>query len=124
MDVYTYSGDGAVTADDFDAGTLFTSFTAVNEAPIDIDFIGDGTLYSVIRGYANIDITSLVLSALEAGDQYIGVRLSTETSDRYNLGEGSLLPVPFLTVIPEPATILFLTFGGLLLRTHKKQNKL
>jgi hypothetical protein len=117
IDIYVYSGDGVVTVDDFDAGTLFTSFTAINNSTHIIDFGGP---YEYSCGYASIDVTSIVLAMLDYDDTYLGIRLSTETSDRYNIGDMCALPNPVLTIIPEPATICLFVFGGIFLRKIKE----
>jgi hypothetical protein len=117
IDVFTYTGDGVVTGDDFYAGTLYNSFTAIENNVYNIDLGYE--FYEYPCGYASIDITPIVLAAINSGDEYLGIRLSTETSDRFNLGKGSLLPNPFLTVIPEPATILIIGIGSLILRGKK-----
>jgi hypothetical protein len=77
IDVFTYSGDGTITADEFFAGTLFTSF-ANN---------GDGT--------ASVDVTEAVQAS---ESNFLGFRLSTTTSDRYDLGSLAGLPEPTLRI--------------------------
>jgi hypothetical protein len=77
IDVFTHSGDGTITADEFFAGTLFTSF-ANN---------GDGT--------ASVDVTEAVQAS---ESNFLGFRLSTTTSDRYDLGSLAGLPEPTLRI--------------------------
>ena len=115
IDIFTYAGNGIVAADDFYAGALFTSFIAGNNQEIYWENeYGDSGV--AIFGYYSIDITSAVLDALAAEEQYLGIRLSTETPDRYGIGSMSSLPDPVLAIIPEPATICLFSLAGLMLR--------
>jgi Bacterial Ig-like domain (group 2) len=78
IDVFTYSGDGIITADEFFAGTLlFTSFS--NN--------GSGTV--------SVDVTEAVQAS---ESNFLGFRLSTTTSDRYDLGSIAELPEPTLRI--------------------------
>jgi hypothetical protein len=77
IDVFTYSGDGMITADEFFAGTLFTSFS--NN--------GSGTV--------SVDVTEAVRAS---ESNFLGFRLSTTTSDRYDLGSIAGLPEPTLRI--------------------------
>lgn len=95
IDVFTYVGDGVVTADEFYAGAWYAS----------ISFNGD-------REIVPVDVASFVQCIIDTGEQFAGFRLSTETSDRYLLGEIVAMPEPVLTVIPEPGVLALLTFGG------------
>jgi hypothetical protein len=84
IDVFTYSGDGTITADEFFAGTLFTRF--VNN--------GDGTV--------SVDVTAAAQASVSAGDNFLGFRLSTTTGDRYFLGSIVGLPDPTLRITGPP----------------------
>lgn len=107
IDVFTFTGDGVVTASDFYAG---------GSAPF-MSFVGEnGPEY----GYVSIDVTSAVHDVLAGGGQYIGFRLSTGTTDRFDIGEAIDVPNPILTVIPEPATLVIFAIGGLLLRRSRR----
>lgn len=80
IDVYWYVGDGVVTADEFFAGVLTTSFQT------------DG------NGIFSVDVTSAVNQALAANASFVGFRLSTVTADRYFLGAIAGQPEPVLRV--------------------------
>lgn len=80
IDVDTFIGDGTVTADEFSAGTYFTSFT-----------------YNGGPGVTSVDLTGAVAERLAAGDRYLGVRLTAATSDRFFLGSLIGEPEPSLT---------------------------
>jgi hypothetical protein len=105
IDVFTFTGDGIVTADEFFAG---------GPAPFMSVVVGD------VDGIVKFDVTSAVQTAVMAGDRFIGFRLSTETLDNYFLGGIVQLPEPVLTVVPEPVTLLLLGLGGILLRRKIK----
>jgi hypothetical protein len=97
IDVYAFAGTGTVTPDLFSAGTLVTSFPSSQS------------------GLEHVDVTAAVLAAQEAGEQFLGFRLSTTTDSRYLLGPPFTQSGPTLTtqVIPEPATILLFAIGTL-----------
>jgi hypothetical protein len=99
IDVFTFFGTGTVTPAQFNAGTLFTSFS--NHA----------------SGVEHVDVTAAVQAAVDAGQPFLGFRLSTATADRYFLGPPFTPAGPTLTVgggaIPEPSTLLLLGVGAL-----------
>ncbi|MGH8502806.1 MAG: hypothetical protein ACREVE_10135 [Gammaproteobacteria bacterium] len=69
IDVYAFTGDGEVSPEDFHAGER----VAQVQAP------GNGSV--------RVDVTEAFLAAMDAGVKFVGLRLSTETGDRYFLGE-------------------------------------
>jgi hypothetical protein len=95
IDVYAFAGTGMVTPDLFSAGTLVTSFPSSQS------------------GLEQVDVTGAVLAAQEAGDQFLGFRLSTATDSRYLLGPPFTQSGPTLTTVPEPGTLALLGLGTL-----------
>jgi hypothetical protein len=83
IDVYWYVGDGVVTAQEFFAGALTTSFDC------------DG------NGVFTVDVTDAVNQALAQQAAFVGFRLSTITADRYFLGSIAGQPEPVLRVGPS-----------------------
>ena len=89
IDVSTFFGNGTITASDFNSGIFFGSVSQ-----------------NVTRDTQHLDVTAAVQAAVTAGQQFLGIRLSTTTDDRFDLGEFAAdgpLPDPTLTVVPEPA---------------------
>jgi hypothetical protein len=80
IDVYAFSGDGVIEANDFYAGERVTRVSPTK------------------RGKVRADVTGAVNAALAAGEQLIGFRLSTEDGDRYFLGQIAGLQEPRLQV--------------------------
>jgi hypothetical protein len=95
IDVSTFAGTGTVTPGLFSAGTFFTSFTN-NQSALE-----------------HVDVTAAVQTAVEAGEPFLGFRLSTTTSDRFFLGPPFTSTGPTLTVgvIPEPSTLSLFALG-------------
>jgi hypothetical protein len=105
IDVFAYVGDGTVNASDFFAG---------GTSPF-ISFIGEVD-YERGYTYTQIEVTSIIQAAVSAGEMYIGFRLSTQTDAVFSFGSMIAVPNPVLTVIPEPASVLLVAFGGLVVR--------
>lgn len=109
LDVYNFVGNGTISADDFFAGTLLTSF------PLN----GSET--------ADIDITTTVQRAVNGKERFLGFRLSTNTPDRYLLGSIASLPLPTIVSqpVPEPSSVLGILGFSLLLTSsvlkHQQQ---
>ena len=83
MEFYTYTGDGVIETSDFSAGSLYAQVISTGDS------------------FTHVDFTAAVNAALQNGWTYLGVRISTATTDRYWIG-GSIvgLPEPILTVVP------------------------
>ena len=69
LDVYVFSGDGTVSVDEWNKGSLFHSFSGI-----------EGDLSTL-----TVDISELLLKAITSGDSYLSFSLSTLDSDRYFL---------------------------------------
>lgn len=84
LDVYTYEGDGIIEASEFYARTFYSSVN--NNADT----------------FEQIDITQAVNDALNNGQDFIGIRLSTTDADRFWIG-GSIVgdPEPVLTIVTQ-----------------------
>jgi hypothetical protein len=93
IDVFTFAGTGTVTPGLFSAGTLFTSFPN-NQS-----------------GLEHVDVTAAVQAAVNAGEPFLGFRLSTATDDRFLLGPPFTQAGPTLTVAPEPSTLTLAGVG-------------
>lgn len=92
IDVFAYPGDGAITPSDFFAGTTpFASF---------VWNVGEDAGEARV---ASIDLTTAFSQARASGWRYLGIRLSTTTRDRFDLGSGwgYSIPDPYLTVCQE-----------------------
>jgi hypothetical protein len=104
VSVYGYSStDGLLTMSDYDAGV----------------FLGDLTVSNLSFGQdAYLDVTSFLKTVTTP---YVGFNLRTEHTDVFssleeNCGHPSQLSI---SAIPEPATLLLFTLGGLFLRKRK-----
>ena len=105
--LYGYIGDGQVTAADYSAGTLLSSFT----------LSALGTL--------NLDVSSFVASAFSNGDQFVGFNLRPNGNPSVNnaayyfgtptQGPASSYLAISGTIVPEPQSGLLLLSGMILL---------
>jgi hypothetical protein len=102
--IYGYSSnDGLLTMSDYDAGV----------------FLGDLTVSNLTFGQdAYFDVTSFLKTVTTP---YVGFNLRTERTDdfsslEFNNGHPSQLSI---SPVPEPATLLFLGLGGLVLRRKR-----
>lgn len=88
FEVYNFAGDGMVSTDEWDAGTLFHTFTGIQG--------GIQTL--------SVDVTSLLQAAVDAGNPFLSFSLRAGIgTDRYNMGvivgvDGLRDPALFLDV--------------------------
>jgi hypothetical protein len=98
IDLFTFAGTGMVTPDLFSVGAFFTSFDN-NQSAFEL-----------------VDVTAAVQAAVNAGEPFLGFRLSTTTSDRFFLGPPFTQIQPTLAVgapVAEPSTVLLLASGAL-----------
>lgn len=97
VNVYQYSNppnlpyepigaDGEIVSDEFWGGSYFTQF-----------------LSNVSRLNMHVDALAPVQSAVTAARSHIGFRLSTTSTDRYDMGSMASLPNPTMTVSMEPS---------------------
>ncbi len=108
IDAYSYSGDGLLTVDDWNLGSMFTSFSYSQQTSITLDVTN--VLNSLSSGHAN-----------NAGFRFVYPVASTSPYNSPYLAFGSLeVPVPTptpatltVTPVPEPS-ILVLLVGGVM----------
>ena len=86
FEVYNFAGDGVVSTDEWNAGTLFHTFTGIQG--------GIQTL--------SVDVTSLLQAAVDAGDPFLSFSLRAGIgTDRYNMGA-----IVGIVGLPDPALFL------------------
>jgi hypothetical protein len=96
INVFAFAGTGTVTPDLFSAGTLFTSFA------------------NSTSGLEHVDVSTAVLAAQQAGDDFIGFRLSSTSDSRWLMGPPfGAGPTMTVEVIPEPSALALLGVGTL-----------
>lgn len=101
FEVFAFNGDGVVSGDEWNSGTLFHTFTGI------------GGWYPVLQ----CDVTNLLKDAVNRNVPFLSFNFRAGTgTDRYWLGDIQGLPYPTITIIPEPCTLLLLGIGGLLIR--------
>ena len=97
FNVYSFAGDGVVSGDEWDAGTLFHSFTGLE---------GDPETLSV-------DVTTLLQNSVDNNDPFLSFNFRS-TQDRFNLSVGGLDNATLEVAnapVPEPGTMLLLGSG-------------
>ena len=92
LDFYAFAGDGVVSIDEFEAGTWFESLEYSEDVP---------------PFYIQVDVTQQVQDLISAGETYLGVRVSTETSSVWIFGSSAAsdLPDPFLVIEWSPFSL-------------------
>lgn len=118
FDVYSFSGDGVVSTDEWAVGSLYHSFSSL------------GSSFQTLT----VGIDSILNTAIDNGDSFLSFNFRTADTDRYWLnsvtggttqsisGEGpTFINIPTGSA-PEPATIVLLGLGlaGIRLTTKKK----
>lgn len=114
FEVYKFAGDGVVSVDEWDSGSLVRSYARLDQP---------GTL--------RLDVTEVLAAALSAGDDFVSFNYRVGAgSDRWWLGSTSQLPDSTIQAIPLPAALPLLigsiAFGMLCAvrrsRPHKVQS--
>ncbi|MCC5611878.1 hypothetical protein LC612_35390 [Nostoc sp. CHAB 5834] len=94
FEIYYFAGDGKVSTDEWNAGTLFQTLTGID---------GDKATLSV-------DVTSLLQNALDNNNDFLSFNFRAGSgTDRYFLSDSVGLPEPTLSLtsqpVREPATV-------------------
>lgn len=112
FEVYSFGGDGIVSTDEWNSGTMFHTFTGVA-----------GNFQTL-----SVNVTSLLQEALDNNEAFLSFNFRGGSgTDRYWLSEIANLPDPTLSVqsVPEPLTLLSsgvaLGLGVLLKREYSKR---
>lgn len=99
FNVFTFAGDGVVSADEWDAGRHYRRFSGLDEP-----------------GRLELNVTGLVAAALASGDRFLSfafrggaIPASQGYGDRWNLGPESGLPSATVVVPVPPALLMMLT---------------
>jgi len=112
IDVFTYTGDGLLSLDDFNAGSFFTSFEYSLEPFIILDvtdFIKD--LYANGDDFAGFNFQFAIPSTIAVNGPYLAFN-SLEIPPAADLT---------ITSIPEPASAMILGLGSLFLTLRRKR---
>lgn len=121
LDIYTFAGDGTVSLDEWNSGTLFTTLTGLLGSPVN----------------PVVDITALLNAAIGNGDSYLSFNLRNEEDEgRFFLshvidgvyGTGSSAGPTFISYetapVPLPAGLPLLLVGlgcfGVLARRSRR----
>ena len=91
VDVYGYTGDGAITVDDYAAGTFLGSVT---EVPLEGRSL-------------KVDVTSFISGLLSEGNAFAGIALRPGSQGGAGFHEATL------NVVPEPSTLVLVATAAL-----------
>ncbi len=87
IEVYSFAGDGVVSTDEWAVGTLFHTFSNIDGARLTL----------------SVDITSLLQSAVDSGDNYLSFNFRAGAgTDRFFLGSSFSLDDPTISSPPPP----------------------
>lgn len=105
IDVFTYTGDGALSLGDFNAGSLYTSFAYSGESSVTLDvtsFIGG--LYTSGDDYAGFNFQFAIPSSIPLNGPYV----SFGSLEHGQAAKLMLTPPP----IPSPGAIVLASLGA------------
>jgi len=108
VNLYTFSGDGIVSRDEWNAGTLFETVGGLTEPNLLLEF----------------DVTSLLQGVVDSGGQYLSFNLRAGSRARFWFGYSVGLPNPSITIstipVPSAATLLASALAAGLLGLRRK----
>ena len=102
LDVFAFAGDGSVSEDEWDAGSVIHSFSGIEGG----------------RSTQTVEISDLLASAVANGDAYLSFNLRTVDTDRYSLNDTidgvtrSISDPTFIDVVPEPSMLPSFILGA------------
>jgi PEP-CTERM motif len=102
FDVYYFYGDGIVSTDEWNAGTLLQSFNNLD------------VVEPTLRVDLTVDVTSVLNAGIQQNEPFLSFNFRAGSgTDRYHLGDLGRVPNTSiaLTTVPEPSTLTLLALG-------------